>query len=264
MSFLLSYLHLIIYSEQAIYQSLFIFFDVSDTIYITYNCKGETLMNNDAQNKKVRTPRLMTNEKAYLSKKEKEIKELSLTFSRRLKDARIAKGYSQESFAEELELSLPTIRKYEQGQNLSSNNFKLKCIASKLKVSVDYLLDNKFSPVPQIDEIFKTYGIREETLKVLSSLYKNDGGEIQHGNIDFLNCFLGNGDATHEFISIYAKLTRQKYKATAQSQKDNITYEMNKLMNSYMEKVVLPSYQELYETGTYTVHPLEKYLHEEN
>lgn len=220
-------------------------------------------MNDNTSSKKKREPIFMTEESTYSSKNQSAIDELSFTFSKRLKEARIAKGYSQETFAKELGISQATVRKYEQGQHLSNNNFKLKAIASKLKVSIDYLLDNKFSPIPQKDEIFKAYGLREESLSVLSSLHKNDGGEIQHGNMDFLNCFLGNGDATHEFVSVYAKLTRQKYKASTQSQKDDISHEMNKLMTSYIDQVVLPSYQELYDTGTYTVHPLEKYLHEE-
>ena len=218
-------------------------------------------MNEKTQIKKKREPILNSDDKDFYSRNQTNIDNLTTTFIKRLQLTRKSKGLTQEEFADKVGLSQAAIRKYEQGHSLSNSNFTLKELATALGVSADYLLDINLNTDSDLDDITKEYGLREEALNVLKALYKNDGGEIQHGNIDFLNCFLGNGDATMKFITTYARLTRQKYKSSAKSQQEDITSEMTKLINEYMDKVVLPSYKELYETGTYTVHPLEKYLY---
>ena len=221
-------------------------------------------MNEKTQIKKKREPILNSDDKDFYSRNQTNIDNLTTTFIKRLQLTRKSKGLTQEEFADKVGLSQAAIRKYEQGHSLSNSNFTLKELATALGVSADYLLDINLNNDSDLDDITKEYGLREEALNVLKALYKNDGGEIQHGNIDFLNCFLGNGDATMKFITTYARLTRQKYKSSAKSQQEDITSEMTKLINEYMDKVVLPSYKELYETGTYTVHPLEKYLYEDD
>lgn len=221
-------------------------------------------MNEKTQIKKKREPILNSDDKDFYSRNQTNIDNLTTTFIKRLQLTRKSKGLTQEEFADKVGLSQAAIRKYEQGHSLSNSNFTLKELATALGVSADYLLDINLNTDSDLDDITKEYGLREEALNVLKALYKNDGGEIQHGNIDFLNCFLGNGDATMKFITTYARLTRQKYKSSAKSQQEDITSEMTKLINEYMDKVVLPSYKELYETGTYTVHPLEKYLYEDD
>ena len=222
------------------------------------------LMNEKTQIKKKREPILNSDDKDFYSRNQTNIDNLTTTFIKRLQLTRKSKGLTQEEFADKVGLSQAAIRKYEQGHSLSNSNFTLKELATALGVSADYLLDINLNTDSDLDDITKEYGLREEALNVLKALYKNDGGEIQHGNIDFLNCFLGNGDATMKFITTYARLTRQKYKSSAKSQQEDISSEMTKLINEYMDKVVLPSYKELYETGTYTVHPLEKYLYEDD
>lgn len=222
--------------------------------------KEEMMTKENPDEKEV--PESSKDSKYYYIQNEKRIDELSNSFIRRLVSARKAKGYTQEKLADLMGLTKPAIRKYEQGQSLKKNNFTLKHLAETLEVSTDYLLDVKINNDSDLDDITKKYGLKEEALKVLSSIHRDEGGEIQHGYMDFLNCFLGNGDITYEFIAEYARLTKQKYKAPTKSLKEDITYQMNKVMTSYIDQVVLPSFEELYETGTYTVHPLEKYLHD--
>ena len=121
------------------------------------------------------------------------------------------------------------------GPSGSGKSTLIRCMNHMVVPSNGYVsFKDEILTEKNIDEIRQHIGMVFQAfelfphLTVLENLFKNDGGDIQHGNIDFLNCFLGNGEVTEHFIQLYAKLMRQKYKI-----KSKIKEKVKRMKNFY-------------------------------
>ena len=193
----------------------------------------------------------------------KAIEESNKTFTDNIVTARTQQGLSQEEFAEKLGTSVATIRKYEQGKGRKDAAYLISSLASALNVSADYLVGLSKSQHPDYNEITKKTGLNEHAIQTLIDLFKEDGNpEEQVEIIGFLNCFLGNGDCTKHFLQQLGSLARTK-NLSSPTIKKRLVLDISDLLVNYLDKVVIPTYQELYETGKYQIVPFdEKYLSE--
>lgn len=205
----------------------------------------------DDTNKKTSQPK--PNEKAlYNARHNEAIQACSYTFTTRLKDAREKKGFSQEDMAEKLNISLPTYRKYEQGENRVDVPHYIKSLADILDVSADYLVGKSPVPHPEYEVLRKSTGLNDQSIQLPQELYSQDGGEEYHGYIDFINCFLGNTASTSIFVQGLIPILKELQSAPTKSTKEMATIRLSNYIFDYISKVVTPSFNELYETGDYT------------
>jgi transcriptional regulator with XRE-family HTH domain len=97
-------------------------------------------------------------------------------FGYRLKELRSEKGITQEDLSKILEISFPTISRYENGHRDEPCRSTLKKLANYFGISIDYLVgdsdvkDKNFTP----DEISKIFNkLDSEGKKILMDLAKN-------------------------------------------------------------------------------------------
>lgn len=207
------------------------------------------------------------NEKSYYNAKHsEEIAEYNTKFVERLKIARESQNMTQAEAAEKLNISLATYRKYEQiNGNRTDTAHYIATLANLFNVSADYLIGICDTPHPEYNEVIKTTGLNDKSIEQLQALHLLDADTICHGYLDFINCFLGNEVCTSLFFEGLLPIIRELNNA------ENGEYRSERLTNivstqlvdylyNYITKVVVPTYAQLYNTGSYTPSDVEQYL----
>lgn len=207
------------------------------------------------------------NTKAYYNAKHSnEIAEYNYTFTENLKTAREAQNLTQKEAAEALDISLATYRKYEQvSGNRSDAAYFIGTLANTFDVSADYLIGKSKTFHPEYDDVIKTTGLNEKSIHKLHELYALDGAEVSQGYLDFINCFLGNGDCTSIFFQKLMPLLRNLDEAMngdypSERMTSILSVELSDCIFDYLAKVVIPTYGKLYSTGDYVTADVEKYM----
>lgn len=213
---------------------------------------GDIKSNNNKRIEKERSDKADFN-----SRHLEQIEKCNNTFIEHLKTAREKKGLRQEDMAEQLDISLPAYRKYEQGSNRKDVPYYIKSLAEAVDVSADYLVGISHMPHENFEEVIKSTGLNEESILQLRTLHKQDGGESYQGYLDFVNCFLGNSKCTSLFFDGLMPLLRSLYETTnAEYSSDRfrnvILTQLSDYIYKYVTKVVVPTYGEQYNTGNYT------------
>ena len=84
-------------------------------------------------------------------------------FGRRIQEARMRRGITQEAFAEEIDISISYYQKIERGARGCSLDI-LVLIAEHLNVTTDYLLTGRQSHADEIKEALKASSLMLEAL----------------------------------------------------------------------------------------------------
>ena len=82
------------------------------------------------------------------------------SFGEKLKEVRQQQGLTQDKFADELNISLDTVKNWEQGYNYPSIDM-LVTIADYFKCDFDYLIGQQKTPKKEYDHISELIGISE-------------------------------------------------------------------------------------------------------
>ena len=218
--------------------------------------------------KKQGEARSITSQKLDKIKKEEEINNSSLTFTGRLQEARKSKHLTQEEAANGLNMKLGTYQKIEQGKNRKSAAQFIRQFADYYNVSTDYLLGLSNTQHPDYDTVIAKTGLNEKSIGQLIEFFLQDGDDPSPGYIDFINCFLGNEKSTSLFFQSIMPLLNgiYKYKHTEERSERMARSLSNDLADAifdYMDKVVIPTYGQLRETGSYTPVPSKEYMTDE-
>lgn len=207
------------------------------------------------------------NAKAYYNAKHsEEIEKYNRIFIERLKTAREAQNITQGEAAKRLDISLATYRKYEQeGGNRTDTAHYIATLANTFDVSTDYLIGKSPTPHPEYNDVIKTTGLNEKAIHQLQELHALDGAEIYQGNLDFVNCFLGNGECTALFFQKLMPLLRNLNEAMngdypSERMTSILSVQISDCIFDYLTKVVIPTYGQLYNTGDYIPADAEQYL----
>ena len=199
----------------------------------------------------------------YNIQHENEINTHHNTFVQNIKTAREQLGLSQKDIANKLKISLPTYIKYEQGGNRRDTPFYMYSLAEALNVSADYLIGKSLTPHPEYDKIIATTGLNEKSIQQLQKLNTLDGNAVKQGYMNFINCFLGNEICTDLFFEALLPLLRDLNESIEYNSNKTMSIresELSCLINDYIIKVVLPTYIQLYSTGSYTTPKATEYL----
>lgn len=218
-------------------------------------------------NRKRRNPRPDTKQKLDKIKKANDIADSSLFFSGRLQEIRKSRGLTQKEAAQGLDWNLEKYRKLEQGVNRSDNADFIRTLADFYNVSADYLLGRELTESLNYDTVTAKTGLNVRSIQQLTELHSQDGADPSPGYMDFINCFLGNGECTGLFFQSLMPLldTLYKYKHTdsrSERMASITTNELADLIYDYLIKVVIPTYGQLHETGEYKSPSVEDYLTE--
>jgi len=214
-----------------------------------------------------REPRTNTDQKSDKLKRVDSIKESSLSFSGRLQEIRKSRGLTQEEAANGLKIKLNTYRKLEQGVNRSDSADFIRTLADFYNVSADYLLGRELTESLNYETVTAKTGLNVRSIQQITELYSQDGADPSPGYMDFLNCFLGNGECTGLFFQslmpLLDKIYMYKHTDSRSERLVNITStEMADLIYDYLNKVVIPTYGQLRETGEYKSPSPKDYLTE--
>lgn len=207
------------------------------------------------------------NAKAYYNAKHsEEITNCNYTFIENLKTAREARNLTQKEAAKELGISLATYRKYEQvSGNRGDVAYFIRTLADTFDVSADYLIGNSKTFHPEYNDIIKTTGLNEKSIHQLQKLYALDGAEVSQGYLDFVNCFLGNGECTAIFFQKLMPLLRTLDESMngdypSERMTSMLSVQLSDCIFDYLVKVVIPTYVQLYNTDNYIPADAEQYM----
>ena len=128
---------------------------------------------------------------------------LKKTFSKKLREARKAKGYkTQLSFSEALDMSLETVRNWEQGKTFPEMG-KLFEIANLLDCDIDYFIGRIATKTHIIDDIQKETRLSEKAIEKVLQLAFTDRATgnsealsrlIEHPNFNYLISLLNTNE----------------------------------------------------------------------
>ena len=202
-----------------------------------------------------------TEQADYNARHSEEIDKESKAFKKRIKALRKSNGYTQEEAAKKLDISKHTIQGYEQkNKNRQDAPFFIKQLANLYGVSADYLVGLSETPHPEYEPLKEKLGLNDYAIQQLIELHLLDGDEDEyHGNLDFINCFLGNEECTGLFMQSLTPLLKDVYVAPSISDREEAIHQLNRHITEYVKKVVVPTYLELYESRTYTPTSPEEY-----
>lgn len=202
----------------------------------------------------------------YNARHSAEIEKYNYIFTENLKLAREAKSLTQKQAAEKLDISLPAYRKYEQASgNRNDIAYFIRSLADAFDVSADYLIGKSSTPHPEYNDVIKTTGLNEKAIHQLQELHALDGAEIYQGNLDFINCFLGNDECTALFFQKLMPLLRNLDEAMngdypSERMTSILSVQLSDCIFDYLTKVVIPTYGQLYNTGDYIPADTAQYL----
>ena len=201
----------------------------------------------------------------YNARHGKEIEDCNNNFINHLKTAREAKGYTQEKAAKVLDIQLVTYRKIEQGNNRKDVAFFLNSLATAFGVSADYLVGLSESQHPDYDKLTEQTGLNDKSIQVLTELFRQDGGDDRRGVIDFINCFFGNGECSLYFFEHLSLKLQDLYESAAPDSPKRTLYNqivlgISEWIMDYLNKVVVPTYKQIREEGSYESPTMEHYL----
>lgn len=218
-------------------------------------------MDSEKKDRKIST----SNAADYNARHSKEIEDCNNDFIDHLKTAREAKGYTQKDMAEKLGYKKETYSKIEQGKLKDKDAHFIYSLAKILDVSADYIVGLSESQHPNYEKLMKQTGLNDKSIQVLMELFRQDGGDDNRGVIDFINCFLGNGACSIYFFEGLSSIIQDLYKSAApdapfRTFHDHFALRMSEWITDYLNKVVVPTYEQLRENGSYESPTMEQYL----
>lgn len=98
------------------------------------------------------------------------------SFGEKLKEIRLQYGLTQDKFADEMNVSLDTVKNWEQGYNYPSINM-LTSISEYFKCDFDYLIGQQATPKKEFAHVADMIGISEEAAALLMKA-KEQGNPI--------------------------------------------------------------------------------------
>lgn len=218
-------------------------------------------MDSEKKDRKIST----SNAADYNARHSKEIEDCNNDFIEHLKTARKAKGYTQKDMAEKLGYQKETYSKIEQGKVKDKDAHFIYSLADILCVSADYLVGLSESQHPDYDTIVKQTGLNHKSIQVLMELFRQDGGDDSRGVMDFINCFFGNGDCSVYFFEKLSSKLQDLYESAApdspmRTLHNQIALNISEWIMDYLNKVVLPTYEQLRKDGFYESPTMKHYL----
>lgn len=208
-----------------------------------------------------------------------------MNLSKNIKELRIKNKYTQEEFAERLNVSVQTISRWETGVNNPDISI-LPQLARIFEVSIDYLLgygktlsdkewinmDNKISSFIQI-------GKNEECLEYLKEMLEKypDDEKVQMWYAHMCRQVPLDKELLNRAIKIYEKVIRTSFDEKTKKQAYNGLFyvykkqddkeAMREVYDKYLKNIVGPDYYEMYfleglERIEYLQHRLELSLHD--
>lgn len=221
--------------------------------------------NKDGSDRKVRKS---TRESGFFKDNENEVNEIGRTFGSRLQAKRLEAGYTQQSFADKIGMSKDTYKGYDQGNYQPEKPFLIYFLAKEFGVSADYLVGLSDKEHPDYDEVIKQTGLSSDAISELKKLHTIDGGDVQTGYMDFINCFLGNKECTDIFMQGLLPMIRELSEACADGYPSErmqhiIATGMTDHIYDYINKVVIPSFYQQYNKGSFTPIKPSEYIPDE-
>lgn len=212
-----------------------------------------------------RKDRKDTRASGFFTNHEKESNEIGIKFGKHLQDARYDNGYTQISFAKEIGMSENTYKKYEGGSYQQDRPYFIYYLAQKLNVSADYLVGLSDNKHPEYDEVIQKTGLSSDSIDMLQKIRQEDGGDEYIGYMDFINCFLGNKASTELFFHALLPLIHTLSNACdgesySTRMQHTMASQITDLIYEYLYKVVIPSFSEQYNKGSFTPVDPKKYL----
>ena len=107
-----------------------------------------------------------------------------MNFGEKIKNARLAKGFSQSALARESGISLRTIQNYELGARLPKKRDTYLALAKALDINEDVLLDDNASFVLRANERYGSRGARQAWDMVADIAAMWSGGEMDEEDMD--------------------------------------------------------------------------------
>lgn len=245
---------------------MFHFVSLCGMIYTTNAFKE--LLNMDDK-KKTADARPDSDQKLDKIKNVDNITDNSLLLSGRIQEIRKGKGLTQEEAASGLNMKLNTYRKLEQGVNRKDAAEFINRIADYYEVTADYLLGRELTEPLNFDTVTARTGLNTRSIQQLVGFHLQDGAEPSPGYMDFINCFLGNGECTGLFFQALMPLLDSLYKYEHTDKRSphmasTISKQLADLIYDYVDKVVVPTYGQLRKTGDYKSPSAKDYLAEDS
>ncbi len=199
----------------------------------------------------------------FFSAHKEEAEKAGFAFGEHLKAARKNNEYnSGERFSQEIGMSYNTYKAYEAGTYNKNDVFFIKFLSEKLNVSADYLIGLSDNMHPDYDEVIQKTGLSSDSIAMLCHLNNIDDENVDdntvkyNGYMDFINCFLGNKTSTELFFQAFLPLIHDLSNACEGEEistrmQHTMAAQITDLIYEYIYKVVIPSFYEQYNTGTF-------------
>lgn len=130
----------------------------------------------------------------------------TFSFSKGFKKARKEVGYTQESFATALDISIETVKNWEQGRNIPEIS-TIKKLCAFFKCDIDYLFDNLNCKKHDDQFIQNETGLSETAINTLKSVNKHYNSDL----INILNFIMNDTDTFEEFLANLTIYLSNKY-----------------------------------------------------
>lgn len=181
------------------------------------------------------------------------------SFGDKLKKLRNIRGLTQEKFADEMNISLDTVKNWEQGYNYPSID-TLVDIAEYLKCDFDYLIGQQATPNKEYTHISDMIGISEEAAALLVKS-KAQGSPITNVISDLIenkellysiySCSTANYGSVSTFVGVndpfQPKGTRAMFvtpQKVRQADTMDLFYNLQKFVDKLRKKYGLPTSEE--------------------
>lgn len=107
-----------------------------------------------------------------------------MEFSEKIRNARMAKGWTQKDLAQATGMALRTIQNYELGARLPKKKDTYLALAKALDINEDVLLDDNASFVLRANERYESRGARQAWDMVADIAAMWSGGEMDEEDMD--------------------------------------------------------------------------------
>ena len=107
-----------------------------------------------------------------------------MEFNEKIRNARMAKGWTQKDLAQATGMALRTIQKYELGARLPKKRDTYRALAKALDINEDVLLDDNASFVLRANERYGSRGARQAWDMVADIAAMWSGGEMDEEDMD--------------------------------------------------------------------------------
>ena len=107
-----------------------------------------------------------------------------MEFNEKIRNARMAKGWTQKDLAQATGMALRTIQNYELGARLPKKRDTYLALAKALDINEDVLLDDNASFVLRANERYGSRGARQAWDMVAESAAMWSGGEMDEEDMD--------------------------------------------------------------------------------